>query len=58
MKSFSLIVVLFSLFCAPVFAEPVLTESVESTQLGDQFGVIGLLLLGAICLVLARRRAV
>ncbi len=51
MKSFSLIVVLLSLFSAPVIA-----ETVESTQAGDQYGVLGLLLLGTIGLVLARRR--
>ena len=51
MKLFSLIVVLLSLFSAPVIA-----ETIESTQAGDQYGVLGLLLLGTIGLVLARRR--
>lgn len=51
MKPLFFIVVLLSVFCNSGFA-----ESLEPTQADDPFGVIGLMLLGIVCLFLARRR--
>ncbi len=51
MRPLFFIVVLLSVFCNSGFA-----ETLEPAQADDQLSVIGLMLLGIVCLFMARRR--